>query len=68
MLIVLPLGSSNLSIVLMSIIIMIPHATMNNIRAVTNKPARMGGEKKDSVSCESLNLLLLLVLGIHGST
>jgi len=50
MVMVLPFGSSNLSIVLMSIIIVIPHVTINNIMAVTNKPANIGGVKKEFCS------------------
>lgn len=50
MLIVLPLGSSNLSIVLMSIIIVIPQVTINSIRPMTNNPANIGAVKKESCS------------------
>jgi len=39
----------------MSIIITVPHVTINSIRAVTNKPANMGGVKKESCSWGSLN-------------
>lgn len=58
MLMVLPLGSSNLSMVLMSIIMMIPHVTINNKMKVTNKPANIGAEKKAFCTSGSLNFTL----------
>lgn len=59
MVIVLPLASSNLSIVLISIIIVIPKVMMSNRMAETKIPDQIGTEVKPTQSYASENLVSL---------